>query len=277
VILDTAGRLHIDEQLMEELTAVRDRAKPHLTYLVADAMTGQDAVKSSAAFHERLDLSGVVLTKLDGDARGGAALSIRHVTGRPIVMVGMGEKLDALELFHPERMAGRILGMGDVVSLVEEAQEKIDQEEAQRNVERMFLKSFNLEDLRAQLVQVQRMGPIRDVMKKLPGQFSEMAEMDGVDDSALNRQRAIIESMTTWERHNPDEIHAQRRHRIARGSGTSLREVNELLKSFKDMRKQMREMKNSFVGRVGLRQMEKRKKKLLKQQRKKKGKSPRGS
>ncbi len=270
VILDTAGRLHIDEQLMDELAAVRDAAKPHLTYLVADSMTGQDAVKSSAAFHERFDLSGVVLTKLDGDARGGAALSIRHVTGRPIVMVGVGEKLDALDLFHPERMAGRILGMGDVISLVEDAQEKIDQDTAQRNVERMFLKSFNLDDLHAQLVQVQKMGPIRDVMKKLPGQFSQMAEMDGLDDSALHRQKAIIESMTGWERHHPDEIHAQRRHRIARGSGTSLRDVNELLKSFKEMRKEMRKMKDSFLGRAGLRQMEKRKKKILKQRKKQK-------
>ncbi|MHC5043964.1 MAG: signal recognition particle protein, partial [Planctomycetota bacterium] len=161
VILDTAGRLHIDEQLMDELDAVKRGAQPHVIYLVADAMTGQDAVKSSAAFHERLDLTGVVLTKLDGDARGGAALSIRHVTGTPVVLCGIGEKLDALELFHPERMAGRILGMGDVVSLVEEAQEKIDQDEAQRVAERMFMKSFNLDDLLSQLEQVQRMGNLK--------------------------------------------------------------------------------------------------------------------
>ena len=265
VILDTAGRLHIDEALMDELVAVRDGAQPHITYLVADAMTGQDAVKSSAAFHDRLDLTGVILTKLDGDARGGAALSIRHVTGRPVVMVGVGEKLDALVLFHPERMAGRILGMGDVVSLVEDAQEKIDQNEAQRVAERMFTKSFNLDDLLAQLEQVQRMGNLKDLMKKLPGQLTEQFGEADLDDGALARQKAIIQSMTSGERYSPDEIHGQRRQRIARGSGTSLKEVNELLKSFKMMRKQMKGLKDSFMGRMSMKQMEKRKSKLLKQ------------
>ena len=273
VILDTAGRLHIDEELMDELVAVRDGAKPHLTYLVADAMTGQDAVKSSKAFHERLELTGVILTKLDGDARGGAALSIRHVTGRPVVMCGVGEKLDAIELFHPDRMAGRILGMGDVVTLVEEAQEKIDQAEAQRSVERMFVKSFNLDDLMAQLEQVKRMGPLKDVMKKLPGQLSEQLGDADLDDGALMQQMAIIQSMTPWERHNPDEVHGQRRQRIARGSGTSVKEVNELFKSFKLLRKQMKEMKSTFMGKMATRGMEKRKAKLLKQMKKgKKGK-----
>jgi signal recognition particle subunit SRP54 len=272
VILDTAGRLHIDEQLMDELDAVKRGAKPQIIYLVADAMTGQDAVRSSAAFHERLDLTGVVLTKLDGDARGGAALSIRHVTGRPVVLCGIGEKLDALELFHPERMAGRILGMGDVVSLVEEAQDKIDQGEAQRVAERMFMKSFNLDDLLSQLEQVQRMGNLKDLMKKLPGQLTEGLDDAELDDGALARQKAIIQSMTAWERYHPDEIHGQRRQRVARGSGTSLKEVNELLKSFKMMRKQMKGLKDSFMGRMSMKQMEKRKAKLLKQM--KKGRMP---
>jgi signal recognition particle subunit SRP54 len=235
-------------------------------------MTGQDAVKSSAAFHERLDLTGVILTKLDGDARGGAALSIRHVTGRPVLLCGVGEKLDALELFHPERMAGRILGMGDVVTLVEEAQDKIDQEEAQRTAERMFMKSFNLDDLLTQLEQVQRMGNLRDLMKKLPGQWTEALGDAELDDGALARQKAIIQSMTSWERYHPDEIHGQRRQRIARGSGTSLKEVNELLKSFKMMRKQMKGLKDTFMGRMSAKQMEKRKAKLLKQM--KRGKMP---
>jgi signal recognition particle subunit SRP54 len=272
VILDTAGRLHIDEQLMDELDAVKRGASPHVIYLVADAMTGQDAVKSSAAFHERLDLTGVVLTKLDGDARGGAALSIRHVTSRPVILCGVGEKLDALELFHPERMAGRILGMGDVVTLVEEAQDKIDQDEAQRVAERMFMKSFNLDDLLAQLEQVQRMGNLKDLMKKLPGQLTEGLDDAEIDDGALARQKAIIQSMTPWERYHPDEIHGQRRQRVARGSGTSLKEVNELLKSFKMMRKQMKGLKDSFMGRMSMKQMEKRKAKLLKQM--KRGKMP---
>ncbi|MHC4222624.1 MAG: signal recognition particle protein [Planctomycetota bacterium] len=268
VILDTAGRLHIDEVLMDELEAVKKGAAPDTIYLVADAMTGQDAVRSSTAFHERLDLTGVILTKLDGDARGGAALSIRHVTGRPVVMCGVGEKLDAIEQFHPERMAGRILGMGDIVTLVEEAQDKVDQDEAQRLAERMFRKSFNLEDLLGQLEQVQRMGNIKDLMKKLPGQLTEQLGEAEIDEGALARQRAIIQSMTPLERHRPEEIHGQRRQRIARGSGSSLKDVNELLKSFKMMRKQMKAMKDSFMGRMSLKQMEKRKGKLLKQMKK---------
>ncbi|HEX5137450.1 MAG TPA: signal recognition particle protein [Planctomycetota bacterium] len=272
VILDTAGRLHIDEPLMEELAAVKREAKPGIIYLVADAMTGQDAVKSSAAFHERLSLSGVILTKLDGDARGGAALSIRHVTGCPVVFVGVGEKLDALDLFHPERMAGRILGMGDIVSLVEDAQEKIDKVEAQRVAERMFLKSFNLDDMLMQLEQVQRMGSLKDLVKKLPGQFAEALGEQELDDRLLARQKAILQSMTPFERMNPEEIHAQRRQRIARGSGTSLNDVNELLKSFKQMRKQMKEIKGTLMGRMGARQLEKQKAKMLKEM--KKGRIP---
>ncbi|MHC4937851.1 MAG: signal recognition particle protein [Planctomycetota bacterium] len=268
VILDTAGRLHIDEQLMDELAAVRDKAKPNITYLVADAMTGQDAVKSSAAFHERLDITGVILTKLDGDARGGAALSIRHVTGRPVVMAGVGEKVDALEPFHPERMAGRILGMGDIVSLVEDAQEKIDQGEAQRLAERMFTKSYNLDDMLNQFEQVRKMGSMRDLMKKLPKQLTGALGEQDIDDAEVARQCAIIQSMTPWERYHPDDIHNQRRARIARGSGTTIKDVNQLLKSFKETRKMMKGLKDSFMGRAGMRQMEKRKAKLLKQMKK---------
>ncbi|MFQ5845762.1 MAG: signal recognition particle protein, partial [Planctomycetota bacterium] len=268
VILDTAGRLHVDEELMDELDAVKRDGGPHLVYFVADAMTGQDAVTSSAAFHERLDLSGIVLTKLDGDARGGAALSIRHVTGRPVVLVGVGEGLDALEVFHPERMAGRILGMGDVVTLVEEVQDKVEQKQAEELAQKMFLKSFNLDDLLAQLEMVQTMGPIKDLVKKMPGQLAESLGDADLDDGALGRQKAILQSMTAWERYNPDEIHGQRRQRIARGSGTSVKDVNELLKSFKMMRKQMKQLKSSFLGRVGLKQMERRKAKLLKRMKK---------
>ncbi|MFB3067513.1 MAG: signal recognition particle protein [Planctomycetota bacterium] len=274
VILDTAGRLHIDEQLMDELETVKREAGAQVTYLVADAMTGQDAVRSSAAFNDRLGLSGVILTKLDGDARGGAALSIRHVTGRPVVMVGVGEAMDALEVFHPERMAGRILGMGDVVSLVEDVQEKVDQDKAQQTAQKMFLKSFNLDDLMAQLEMVQGMGSIKDLMKKMPGQLTEQLGDAELDDGALARQMAILQSMTPVERHNPDEIHGQRRQRIARGSGASLKDVNELLKSFKMMRKQMKQLKSSFMGRMGLRQIEKRKSKLLKQMKKGGGMPP---
>jgi len=274
VILDTAGRLHIDEQLMDELETVKREAGAQVTYLVADAMTGQDAVRSSAAFNDRLGLSGVILTKLDGDARGGAALSIRHVTGRPVVMVGVGEAMDALEVFHPERMAGRILGMGDVVSLVEDLQEKVDQDKAQQTAQKMFLKSFNLDDLMAQLEMVQGMGSIKDLMKKMPGQLTEQLGDAELDDGALARQMAILQSMTPVERHNPDEIHGQRRQRIARGSGASLKDVNELLKSFKMMRKQMKQLKSSFMGRMGLRQIEKRKSKLLKQMKKGGGMPP---
>ena len=237
-------------------------------------MTGQDAVRSSAAFNDRLGLSGVILTKLDGDARGGAALSIRHVTGRPVVMVGVGEAMDALEVFHPERMAGRILGMGDVVSLVEDVQEKVDTDKAQQAAQKMFLKSFNLDDLMAQLEMVQGMGSIKDLMKKMPGQLTEQLGDAELDDGALARQKAILQSMTPVERHNPDEIHGQRRQRIARGSGTSLKDVNELLKSFKMMRKQMKQLKSSFMGRLGLRQIEKRKSKLLKQMKKGGGMPP---
>ena len=265
VILDTAGRLHVDEKLMDELEAVKKGAKPNITYLVADSMTGQDAVKSSAAFHERLDLTGIILTKLDGDTRGGAALSIRHVTGRPVVMCGVGEKLDALEDFHPDRMAGRILGMGDIVSLVEDAQEKVDQDQAQRLAERMFLKSFNLDDLLAQFEQLERMGSITDLMKKLPKQLTQQMGDQEIDEEEIHRQKAIILSMTADERHYPDDIHGQRRQRIARGSGTSIKDVNALLKSFREMRKQMKAMKGSLMGRMGLKQMEKRKAKLLKQ------------
>ena len=274
VILDTAGRLHIDEQLMGELEDVKKGAKPHRTFLVADAMTGQDAVKSSAAFHERLDLTGVILTKLDGDARGGAALSVRHVTGRPIFMVGVGEKLDALELFHPERMAGRILGMGDIVSLVEDAQESIDQEEAERLAERMFVKTFNLDDMLAQFQQIEKMGSIRDLMKKLPKQLTAQLGDQEIDDGAIAKQKSIILSMTAWERANPDEIHGQRRQRIARGSGVSVKDVNELLKGFKEMRKQMKAMKG-FMGKMQNRTLEKRKLKQLKQMRRE-GKNPLG-
>ena len=240
VIMDTAGRLHIDDDMMRELREVAAKSKPDQVYLVCDAMTGQDAVNSAAEFNSQLELDGVILTKLDGDARGGAALSVKAVTGKPIKFVGVGEKLDQLEEFHPDRMASRILGMGDVVSLVEKAQGAMEQEEALVLQEKMRRNKLTLEDFLDQLQRVRRMGPLKDILSMIPGMGG--AELDGmeVDDGELTRIEAMIRSMTMEEKLRPEIIDNSRRGRIARGSGTTTQDVAQLLKQFRQMRKMLR-------------------------------------
>jgi signal recognition particle subunit SRP54 len=235
VIADTAGRLHIDEAMMEELRKIKERIKPHETILVADGMTGQDAVTIATEFGGTLDIDGVILTKMDGDERGGAALSIRAVSGAPIRYIGVGEKLDALEVFHPERMASRILGMGDVLTLVEKAQDAIDAKEATRLQEKILKETFTLEDFLGQIKQMRKMGPLEDIVGMLPG-FSKMKGID-LDEKALTRVEAIINSMTPGERLNPEIINGSRRKRIAVGSGTRVQDVNRLIKDFQQVRK----------------------------------------
>jgi signal recognition particle subunit SRP54 len=248
VLLDTAGRLHIDEALMDEVAAVRDASMPLETLLVADAMTGQDAVNVAKAFHDRLGLTGFVLTRIDGDARGGAALSMRAVTGCPIKLLGVGEKLDALEAFHPDRVAGRILGMGDVVSLVERVAESVDAEDAEKLAAKLTKGEMDLNDLAEQLRQLRKMGGVSGLMGLLPGvakMKNQMAQAN-IDESALKRQEAIIQSMTPYERRKPQVIQASRKRRIAAGSGTGVPEVNKLLKQFMTMNKMMKK-----VGKLG--------------------------
>ncbi len=242
VLLDTAGRLHVDAEMMAEAAAVRDAADPTETLLVADAMTGQDAVNVAQSFKEQVGLTGIVLTRVDGDARGGAALSMRAVTGCPIKLIGVGEKLDALERFHPDRIAGRILGMGDVVSLVEKAAETVEKEEAERLAAKMKKGAMDLDDLAQQLRQLRKMGGMEGVLALLPGVAKakkQLAEAK-VDETMLKRQEAIISSMTRRERRNPKIIHASRKRRIAAGSGTTVQEVNRLLKQFAEMNRMMK-------------------------------------
>ena len=259
LILDTAGRLSIDEALMAELASVRDIAHPHETLLVADALTGQDAVNTARIFHERIGVSGIVLTRMDGDARGGAALSMRHVTGQPIKLVGMGEKLEALEPFHPDRVAARILDMGDVVSLVEQAAEMVDKEDAEKLARKMAKGSFDLGDLRSQLMQMRKMGGMKGILGKLPGVQKMQKQLDqaNIDEKVIGRQCAIIDSMTPKERRNADLLNASRKRRIAAGSGTSVQDVNRLLKQHKQMQDMMKRMKKAggiqnLFGRGGL-------------------------
>ena len=244
LIVDTAGRLHIDDTLMNELQELKTGFSPHEILLVVDGMTGQDAVTLSQTFHERLGFDGVVLTKMDGDARGGAALSIRAVTGRPIKFVGVGERLEALEEFHPSRLAGRILGMGDIVSLVERAQEAVDLDEAARLEDKLKREEFTFEDFLAQMQQMKKMGPIEDLLKMIPGVGSKLKGMS-LDEAPLKRIEAIIHSMTREERRKPQVIDGSRRRRIALGSGTSVQEVNKLLKEFEQMQKMVK-----MVGRM---------------------------
>jgi signal recognition particle subunit SRP54 len=254
VLLDTAGRLHIDEELMREVAEIAARTKPHDTLLVCDAMTGQDAVRSAQAFHAQLALTGLILTKLDGDARGGAALSLKAVTGAPILFIGTGESVDDLAPFHPERMAGRILGLGDVVGLVEQAQESISESEAQAAYEKMVLGSFTLEDMLAQIRMFRRLGPMKKVLGMLPGMGGLVDQID-VDDRKMNRLEALFTSMTPFERLHPDVLEMGRRRRIARGSGQEVGAVNELLKSFKGMKQMMKEMNKLGLGaRFGLKE-----------------------
>jgi signal recognition particle subunit SRP54 len=250
VLLDTAGRLHIDEELMGQLRQIDRRVEPQQVYLVVDGMTGQDAVNSAKAFNEALELDGVILTKLDGDARGGAVLSVKHVTGVPIKFIGTGEHLDALQEFHPERMAQRILGMGDVLTLVEQAQQKFDQEEMARQEERMRKGEFTLDDFRKMLGQTRKLGPINKIMSMLPGMGGMQQMLDGVDaEGDMQRLGGIVDSMTPAERRNPSKLIDQsRRRRIAAGAGVEPHEVNELVKQFDGMAAMMKEMASLGMG-----------------------------
>ena len=238
VILDTAGRLHIDDELMRELQTIKDDVRPSEILFVADAMTGQDAVKSAKEFDERLGVTGIVLTKLDGDARGGAALSVKSVVNRPIKFVGVGEKYADLDVFYPDRMSQRILGMGDVLSLIEKVETEIDQKEAARLAERVAKDKFTLEDLRSQLQQVKKMGPLSSLVSMIPG-AGKINEAD-IDEKAIHRMEAILDSMTKKEREFPQLINGSRKKRIAKGSGTSVQEINRLLKQYLQMKKMMR-------------------------------------
>lgn len=239
VIVDTAGRLAVDEQMMDEIEAIKKAINPQETLFVVDAMTGQDAVNTSKEFNQRLDFDGVVLTKLDGDTRGGAALSIRTVVDKPIKFVGTGEKLEALDVFHPARMADRILGMGDIVSLVERAQQQYDEEEARRLQKKIAKNQFDFNDFMAQIAQIKKMGNLKDLASMIPGVGKAIKDVD-IDDNAFKGIEAIIQSMTPLERRNPEIINGSRRQRIAKGSGTSLQEVNRLLKQFESTRKMMK-------------------------------------
>jgi signal recognition particle subunit SRP54 len=255
VVLDTAGRLHIDEAMIEEVKTLRREVKPHHVLLVVDAMTGQDAVTMAQRFHEAVGYDGVILTKLDGDARGGAALSIRAVTGKPIVFCGVGERVDALEPFHPDRMASRILGMGDVLSLVEKAQAAVDAEKAQALAEKIRSDSFTLEDFAEQLRQLKQMGPLEQIMDMVPffkGAKPDASELDA-EARQMRRFEAIIGSMTPDERRTPAIINGERRARIARGSGTTVQDVNRLLKQYAQLRKMMKDIKG-MSGRLGRKQ-----------------------
>ncbi len=251
LIVDTAGRLAIDEQMMNEIASLKEALNPSETLFVVDSMTGQDAVNTAKAFNDRLDFNGVVLTKLDGDSRGGAALSIRNVVEKPIKFISTGEKMDAIDIFHPDRMAQRILGMGDVISLVERAQQSFDEEEAKRLNKKIRKNQFNFDDFLSQLEQIKKMGNIKDLMAMIPGMGKAMKGLD-VDDESFKPIEAIIKSMTKTERANPDIIDGSRRKRIASGSGTSIQQVNSLMKQFADMRKLMKTMNKMGGGKRAL-------------------------
>lgn len=252
VIIDTAGRLHVDHELMDELEQVKTSVKPDEIFLVVDAMTGQDAVNVAESFNDQLDVSGVILTKLDGDTRGGAALSIKAVTDKPIKFAGMGEKLDELEVFHPERMASRILGMGDVLTLIEKAQTRVDEKQAKELEEKMRTMSFTFDDFLEQMDQVKSMGPLDDLMAMIPG-ANKMKGLKNaqIDDKQLVHIEAIIQSMTKQERTEPEIMNASRKRRIAKGSGTTVSQVNRLLKQFNEMKKMMKQMTNMQSGKKG--------------------------
>ncbi|MGH2455933.1 MAG: signal recognition particle protein [Candidatus Limnocylindria bacterium] len=252
VLLDTAGRLHVDEAMMDELVRIAGSVTPAETLLVLDAMTGQESVRVAEAFHHRLPVTGLVLTKMDGDARGGAALSIRSVTGLPVSFIGTGERTDGFEPFHPDRLAQRILGMGDILSLVERVQETVDQDEAARVAQRMMESRFTLDDFRSQLAQVKKMGPIGQVLQMIPGAGGMAdAAQQAVDDGQLKRIEAIIDSMTPEERRRPEIIKAGRRRRIALGSGTTTADVNRLLKQFVEMQKLVRQLGTGRLPNIG--------------------------
>lgn len=251
VFLDTAGRLHVDEVLMKELSDIKNTVNPTEILLVVDSMTGQDAVNVAESFNELLDITGVILTKLDGDTRGGAALSVRYVTGKPIKFVGTGEKLDMIEPFYPDRMASRILGMGDVLSLIEKAEQSFDQKKAEEMEKKLREASFTLTDYLEQFRQIKNMGNIKDILAMLPGMSSAVKDAD-LDDRALSRTEAIILSMTVREREHPEILNASRKKRVAAGSGTSVEEVNRLLKQYEQMNKMMKQfMGNGRKGKKG--------------------------
>jgi signal recognition particle subunit SRP54 len=256
VIIDTAGRLAIDEQMMQEIESIKKAVNPQEILFVVDAMTGQDAVNTAREFNQRLDFNGVVLTKLDGDTRGGAALSIRSVVDKPIKFVGTGEKLDAIDVFHPERMADRILGMGDIVSLVEKAQEQYDEEEARRLQKKIAKNQFDFDDFIAQIQQIKKMGNLKDLASMIPGVGKQIKDLD-IDDDAFKGIEAIIRSMTPDERSNPEILNGSRRARIAKGSGTNVQEVNKLIKQFDETRKMMR-MMTSGGGKQAMRNLRRR-------------------
>ena len=251
VIVDTAGRLAVDEQMMQEIAAIKEAVTPDQILFVVDSMTGQDAVNTAKEFNDRLDFDGVVLTKLDGDTRGGAALSIRTVVSKPIMFVGTGEKLEALDVFHPSRMADRILGMGDIVSLVERAQEQFDEEEAKKLSKKLARNQFDFNDFLTQIAQIKKMGNIKELMGMIPGVGKQIKDLD-IDDNAFKSVEAIIYSMTPYERSHPDAINASRRQRIAKGSGTNIQEVNRLLKQFEQTRKMMKNVANMPMGKMGM-------------------------
>ena len=255
LIVDTAGRLHIDEELMEELRNVKKEVKPHEILLVVDAMTGQDAVNVAQTFHEQLGVDGIVMTKLDGDTRGGAALSVKAVTGRPIKFMGTGEKLDALEVFHPDRMAGRILGMGDVMTLIEKAQESADLEKAAELEKRLAKNKFTLEDFLDQMGQIRGMGGLGKVLDMIPGGSKVSGEQIDAGEREFKRMEAIMQSMTKAERQDPSLLNASRRKRIAAGSGTTVTQVNQLIKKYEDTKKLMKQLNSGKMGRRGGRGM----------------------
>ncbi|MBQ2787546.1 MAG: signal recognition particle protein [Bacteroidaceae bacterium] len=249
VIIDTAGRLAIDEAMMQEIAAIKEAVNPGETLFVVDSMTGQDAVNTAKEFNDRLDFTGVILTKLDGDTRGGAALSIRTVVDKPIKFIGTGEKMEAIDLFHPSRMADRILGMGDVVSLVERAQEQFDEEEAKKLQRKLARNQFDFNDFLTQIEQIKKMGNIKDLMAMIPGVGKAVKDLD-IDDNAFKSVEAIIYSMTPKERSNPEIINTSRRERIARGSGTTVQEVNRLMKQFEQIRKTMKTVAGGKMGKM---------------------------
>ena len=249
VIVDTAGRLAIDAQMMDEISALKKNLNPQETLFVVDAMTGQDAVNTAKAFNDRLDFDGVVLTKLDGDTRGGAALTIRSVVSKPIKFVGIGEKMDAIDLFHPKRMADRILGMGAIVSLVEKAQEQFDEEEARKLQKKLAKNQFNFDDFLSQLQQIKKMGNVKDLMGMIPGMGKALKDID-IEDDAFKSIEAIIHSMTPAERNDPALLNGSRRKRIAEGSGTTITDVNRLIKQFEDTRKMMRMVTTGGQGKL---------------------------
>jgi signal recognition particle subunit SRP54 len=253
VIIDTAGRLHIDEKLMDELADIKAEVKPQEILLVIDAMTGQDAVNVAQTFNDKLGVDGVIITKMDGDTRGGAALSVRAVTGKPIKYVGMGEKLEDLEPFYPDRMASRILGMGDVLSLIEKAQQVYDEDQAKDLEARMRSMEFNLDDFLAQLQQIKKMGPLKDLLKMIPGVGGNL-DLDSmnIDENATKHIEAIIQSMTPQERQNPDILNGSRKRRIASGCGRSIQEINKLLRQFEDMKKMMKTFSDMSKGKKGI-------------------------